>query len=446
MENDHDHINAMPTKAFFVDMLVRDIPLERAVLDLIDNCIDGARRLRPGATPDFSELKIKITFDADHFEISDNCGGFGVAIAENYAFRFGRPREAEQTEYSIGQFGVGMKRALFKFGRSFHVSSTTEHERWSMHVDVNAWEHDEGNWYFQFDDILAGGFDSNECGTRIVVNALRPEVSSMFSSPQFAKRLLEMIRTHQGQFVAYGLSIELLGDLVTKTEVRIRSGGKFTPSTEEFVFDEDSSAIHVRIVAGVSEPSPRTAGWYVVCNGRMILSADRTRHTGWGTVGEYIEATPKYHNDFARFRGIVFFSCTNSRNLPWNTTKTGLDDTAPVWQKTFPRLLDHSRSVIRFLSSLAKDIQDHGRERSPLLAALDQQTTLVRIDDFVGQGDTVFTWDQEPRSIGPRTVRIQYSREEYRIRELMDELDVGSAKAVGEASFDLIYEDFIGEG
>ena len=31
-----DAIDAMPTKTFFVDMLVRDIPLERAVLDLED--------------------------------------------------------------------------------------------------------------------------------------------------------------------------------------------------------------------------------------------------------------------------------------------------------------------------------------------------------------------------------------------------------------------------
>jgi hypothetical protein len=33
MPNEELHIDAMPTKAFFVDMLVRDIPLERAVLD-----------------------------------------------------------------------------------------------------------------------------------------------------------------------------------------------------------------------------------------------------------------------------------------------------------------------------------------------------------------------------------------------------------------------------
>ena len=33
-----------PSKAFFVSMLTRDIDLQDAILDLLDNCIDGAVR------------------------------------------------------------------------------------------------------------------------------------------------------------------------------------------------------------------------------------------------------------------------------------------------------------------------------------------------------------------------------------------------------------------
>jgi hypothetical protein len=35
-----------PTKRFFVSMLTRDIELKDAILDLLDNCVDGAMRLR----------------------------------------------------------------------------------------------------------------------------------------------------------------------------------------------------------------------------------------------------------------------------------------------------------------------------------------------------------------------------------------------------------------
>ena len=37
-------INAGPTKRFFVEMLTRDIELADAILDLLDNCVDGIVR------------------------------------------------------------------------------------------------------------------------------------------------------------------------------------------------------------------------------------------------------------------------------------------------------------------------------------------------------------------------------------------------------------------
>src|SRR5438034_695877 len=104
-------------------MLTRDLALNRAVLDLIDNSIDGARRLRPEPDQDLTGLEIAVELDRDHFHIYDNCGGIGIDIAKHYAFRFGRPRGMVPTPGSVGQFGVGMKRALFKFGRQFEIKS-----------------------------------------------------------------------------------------------------------------------------------------------------------------------------------------------------------------------------------------------------------------------------------------------------------------------------------
>ena len=36
--------NGAPTKEFFVGMLTRDIELSDAILDLLDNCLDGVVR------------------------------------------------------------------------------------------------------------------------------------------------------------------------------------------------------------------------------------------------------------------------------------------------------------------------------------------------------------------------------------------------------------------
>ena len=86
-------VKASPTKEFFVNMLVRDILLKQAIIELIDNSIDGARSMRE--ENQYFGLKISVTFDKDKFVIEDNCGGIPVDIAANYAFRFGRPKTVQ---------------------------------------------------------------------------------------------------------------------------------------------------------------------------------------------------------------------------------------------------------------------------------------------------------------------------------------------------------------
>ena len=42
--NNYENIDASPVKRFFVEMLTRDIQIEDAILDLLDNCVDGILR------------------------------------------------------------------------------------------------------------------------------------------------------------------------------------------------------------------------------------------------------------------------------------------------------------------------------------------------------------------------------------------------------------------
>ncbi len=147
-------INASPTKEFFIHMLTRDIPLTRAILDLVDNSVDGARRFRPAG--DYDRLWVRMELDAQHFRIADNCGGIPVDVARDYAFRFGRPKEAEGTPGSMGQFGVGMKRTFFRLGRHFVVRSITTESRFTVDVDVDKWMADGESpekWHFKFSEL-----------------------------------------------------------------------------------------------------------------------------------------------------------------------------------------------------------------------------------------------------------------------------------------------------
>ena len=56
------------------------------------------------------------------------------------------------TPHSVGQFGVGMKRALFKLGSKFRIESTTETSRFVVEEDVNEWKA-RGEWQFHFKEL-----------------------------------------------------------------------------------------------------------------------------------------------------------------------------------------------------------------------------------------------------------------------------------------------------
>jgi len=96
-----DFVNAAPAKRFFIEMLTRDIRLEDAILDLIDNAIDSVIRnqkinlanvvtsLWDNNENNEIDHWVKIQIDDESFSIEDNCGGIDVADAEEYVFRFG---------------------------------------------------------------------------------------------------------------------------------------------------------------------------------------------------------------------------------------------------------------------------------------------------------------------------------------------------------------------
>lgn len=65
-------INAHPAKRFFVEMLTRDIELKDSILDLLDNCVDGAMREKKdelASDQPYVGFKAEITFGKDFFRL-----------------------------------------------------------------------------------------------------------------------------------------------------------------------------------------------------------------------------------------------------------------------------------------------------------------------------------------------------------------------------------------
>lgn len=356
MKPDKSIINAAPTKELFISMLIRDVTLRDAIGDLLDNCIDGALKLRPNGY--YKGLKVEIELDTTkgHFKINDNCGGIPVDIAREHAFRFGRnSHKVQHTKHSVGVFGIGMKRALFKLGKKFSVESVSNNSSFDMEVDVDQWKdlkvNDIESWQFVFNNYKEGlktEYPAQKRGTKITVTNLNKDVIESFKTDQDLDELIKELEREHLYSIDKGLKITINGRLLKAPELRLLASRAIKPS----IWEHGTGKVKVRIVAGVSEQEKYgpNGGWYVFGNNRLILGPDHTEKTGWG-VKKPIRI-PEYHSQFYRFRGYVFLSAEDPQDLPWNTSKTNMDLDSPVYRTILQQMILMMRSVIDFLNKL----------------------------------------------------------------------------------------------
>jgi len=440
-------INAAPTKDFFIYMLTRDVPLSRSILDLIDNSVDGARRLRSDG--DYDGLYVSLEISRDSFLIEDNCGGIAVAVARDYAFRFGRPPSAANTPHSIGEFGVGMKRTFFKVGNSISVKSTTESSSFTINVDVPIWlskldKEQKEDWTFEFDKLDENvQYDPGITGTSIEIHDLHDNVSETFATEAFLSRLEDEISEAHAGNVARGLQISLNGKTIEYIPITLKASEDLQPAHVKKVLSVRTaskgvdSRVSLALYAGVSERSKGDGGWYIYCNGRNILRADQSIITGWGEG----RRVPRYHPNFAFFRGYVFFDAESSGVLPWTTTKTGVDYDHPVFRATREIMIEYMKPIIGFLKEL--DVERAENEAGEIddkeLAEVLESASNIAIEEI--HKESIFLAPERDKRTSRITMqRIQYFREKQLVEKVKSHIEAASFKDVGEYTFDYFVE------
>ncbi|MCE9506942.1 MAG: ATP-binding protein [Alphaproteobacteria bacterium] len=343
-------IDGSPTKRFFVDMLTRDIDLKDAILDLLDNCIDGVLRELEKKDPanknlPYAGFKASITIKKKEFIIVDNCGGITKEIATKSAFRLGKTTEArDENLATVGMYGIGMKRAIFKMGRNCEVVS--RYKGGAYQVDITpSWLTNEKTWELKLVDKSQSILPEN--GTKIHVTDIHDGVSHHFGEPSFIRALEHDIARLFSLIISKGFQVTLNDKVIAPVRLAL-----LTPSAthakqaliEPYLFTAKIKGVQVNLAVGLyrglaadseiedelDEPrSSETAGWTVVCNDRVVLYADKSMKTGWGRG-----SVPRYHNQFIAISGIVTFKSNESEQLPLNTTKRGIDTDSEVYLTT----------------------------------------------------------------------------------------------------------------
>lgn len=333
-------VDASPAKAFFVEMITRDIELQDAILDLLDNCIDGVRRLgRTKGEHPYRGHFARISFSEDEFVIEDNCGGIPYDIARKYAFMMGRPADYEGRKAGgIGVYGIGMKRAIFKMGRSCVVLSHTQDRTFEVEI-TKKWLDDDQNWNLE---ARTAKQELASHGTRITVRDLHKIVRNEFSQgSEFRKDFFAIVRNAYSFLLEKGFEVEINGEkVVPKVPSLLWEKSEGSGTIRPYLYHANIDGVKVFLAVGFreqpdtpseeeSETKPKysseDAGWTIVCNDRVILPYDKGRQTGWGWGG-----VPSYHNQFIWITGFVFFDGYPS-DLPMTTTKRGVNANLDVY-------------------------------------------------------------------------------------------------------------------
>jgi hypothetical protein len=426
-------------------MLTRDITIADCILDLIDNSLDSAWKTIGGAehsieqSDKLSSFNIDITLDPNLFRIVDDCGGMPIEAAEGYAFNFGAEEGAQEREYSVGVYGIGMKRALFKIAQTISVKSTHGQGKnaisFEVPISVEAWLSERsGDWVFEIIDAEA----LESPGVDITATDLNPDVSSTFSDPAFAVSLRKTIAEDYMLAFQHGISMSVNGVSVVPDEMTLMTGDDFVPMRSEYTDGEAT----VTVIAGMRFAPPedaddpqstrtqRPSGWTVLCNGRAVLKNDTTSLSGWG------QGLPKWHPQYAGFAGYVLFSSPDPSALPMTTTKRSVDASRGIYKRALDRMSRPTRVWIDYTNSR--------KSRTEEAEQYESTTRPVTLDKIEAREETKL-----PALVSEKEqiANIAYARPVKQVRALAAALGAKSLnyRAVGIASFERAYSELVDE-
>jgi hypothetical protein len=434
-KQDTQFADAFPRKRFFVEMFTRDIALEDCILDLVDNSIDALIRSRKIILEDEivankrlrTPAQISVEISPKRIAVTDDCGGMSLQKAKHEVFTFGHSSQgvSDLTEHGLGAYGIGLKRAIFKMGRSFRVDSSHNGHAFRVEENLQEWlKRDDTieQWRFPLIELPLATLECPKHGTHVEVSDLYDNIKHLAKNDDFLDRLVREISRTYSFFMSRYATISVNGKDVEAIPIPIGTADDYYPANESYVDD----GVNVRLRAGLAPQGPRgewqmeRAGWYVLCNGRVVVAADKTSLTGWGA-----EILPQFHSSKGRgFVGLALFTSDDPLKLPWTTTKRGLNRESAVYLRARNRMQSVARPVYSYLESFYPSADDATNEEREAAKTLKQATQ----KDLFEEKSSAFRPPRTRRKSDQ--VRVQFSVQRRKLEAIREHLGQPSMSAV----------------
>lgn len=430
--------DAYPRKRFFLEMFTRDISLEDCLLDLIDNAIDSLMKvskqnviatLLDRNAPSGKEPlpEVAVVAKPTEVSVSDNCGGIPKEEALHDVFCFGYAKGHGGGQ--LGVYGIGLKRAIFKIGNAFEMESQTVKDGFEAALDVNKWaEKDDKleDWSIPI-QITMGSGSPKTAGTRIRFTDLREEVKMRLRDGSLLASLQRSVAEAYAFFLERHVRVTLNGQPIKPMPVPIGESEEISPARAKVRSDGVTMRFFASLIAPKTEWKHERAGWYVLCNGRVVIAANKTDVTGWGAL-----KMPTFHTKYNGFIGIALLESADPLKLPWTTTKRGLNRESPIYQEALREMVSISKPILTFLSKMYPS----EFEESPVERELVKRVERADLTDVASKSDAPF--QSKPGKASKSTVKVQYDAEKSELEQIKKHLrdpKIGASK-IGRLTFD----------
>ena len=441
MENT-SFVHALPTKELFIFMLTKDIDIEPAIIELVDNAIDAGRDLRK--TGYTGPCEIRINTDNNSFQISDTCGGITFDDAQNRCFNFGKNKKMydESQQEAIGYFGIGMKRALFKLGRKFKVESITSNHSFVIAVDVDEWI-EEKDWEFKVDNYSEEFSETVNCGTTIIIDDLYENVKAKLNTTYFKNEFKKYLKSRIMLVDRLNISVFLNNEEVKYESDSLCFTQEIKPAVEIKTVDND---VTIKVICGFAHyGKPEKAGWTIYCNNRMVIDSDKSNLTVWSS-----NKTVLFHKgEHAAFRGYVYIESKDLGKLPWNTTKTGVDDSSDIYLEALDMMTEMTKDWLKKKNELKNSLRNNDQiEITDFINGFDE----IKIDDNIFIDYSKKTQDlvldipnNDDEDYRQTESRICFNVDSEKANILKNKIGCRSLKELGIKCFEYCYKEIIGE-
>ena len=155
-----------------------------------------------------------------------------MKVAKESAFRLGRKDEEIDRELpTVGLYGIGMKRAIFKLGSRSHVKSFDGVDAFDVEISPE-WLASDDNWDLELNESKIN--DLGRKGTRIQVAELRDGVSRTFSADGFERDFYNAVEAYYGYIIEKGFHVEINDRVVDAKKIKLLLEDGFGGADREF--------------------------------------------------------------------------------------------------------------------------------------------------------------------------------------------------------------------